>query len=67
MTEDPADFPAGASSTLVADYLVDLLRSMAALADAAELVRSKAAIDEALDAVLSEKAGSDTGRVASAG
>ncbi|MFC4724028.1 hypothetical protein AB6B38_05175 [Glycocaulis abyssi] len=67
MKNDPTDLPAGASSNLVADYLIDLLRSMAALADAAELEQSKLAIDRALDAVLSEKDAGGSGRIASAG
>ncbi|MGY6661881.1 MAG: hypothetical protein ACXIVO_06130 [Glycocaulis sp.] len=67
MKNDSTDLPAGASSNLVADYLIDLLRSMAALADTAGLEQSKLAIDRALDAVLSEKDADGSGRMASTG
>jgi len=63
------DLPPGTSSSLVADYLVDLLRSLSALAEAADLAQSKAAIDDALEAVLTESANSDssTAKMRSAG
>ncbi|MGP1274403.1 MAG: hypothetical protein ACQRW7_03165 [Caulobacterales bacterium] len=67
MTHDSSHLPAGASSSLVADYLVDLLRSMSALADAADLNRSKAAIDGALEVVLAESSGRTPARARSAG
>ncbi|WP_429911032.1 hypothetical protein [Glycocaulis sp.] len=67
MKNDPTDLPAGASSNLVADYLADLLRSMSALAGAADLDQSKLAIDTALDTVLAEMNGGGNAKVRSAG
>mgnify|MGYP007011821948 CR=1 FL=1 len=54
MTEDSPDLPEGSSPGLVADYVIDLLRSMAALLDSADLQRSSAALKAAVPLVREE-------------
>lgn len=67
MKNDTTDLPSGTSASLVADYLIDLLQSMSALAEAADLHRSKLAIQRALDIVADERDGRPSQPARSAG
>lgn len=67
MTNDTTGLPSGTSASLVADYLIDLLRSMSALAEAADLHHSKTAIERALAAVVDEREGGRSRPARSAG